>query len=62
MVGSLPSSPIVSPQRPPKWCISNFSEWACPGAPPIMLDYHLWPDWPYVYIYSDLNNACHILM
>ena len=27
-----------------KWCISRFSQWASPGAPPIMLDYHLWPD------------------
>jgi hypothetical protein len=43
MVGSLPSSSIVSPQRPLTCCISKFSQWACPGAPPIMLDYHLWP-------------------
>jgi len=44
MVGSLPSSSIVSPQRLPRGA-SLCSQWACPGAPPIMLDYHLQPDW-----------------
>jgi len=44
MVGSLPSSSVVSPQWPQCGVISKFSEWACPGAPPIMLDYHLRPD------------------
>jgi hypothetical protein len=29
-----------------KWCMSSFSQWASPGAPPIMLNYHL-------YIYRD---------
>jgi len=29
--------------------------------PPIMLDYHLWPACPYVYISRYLNNACHIM-
>ena len=33
-----------------KWCISTSSQWVSPGAPPIMLDHHLWPDWRYVYI------------
>jgi len=33
-----------------KWCIFQCSQLASPGAPPIMLDYHLWPAWPYVYI------------
>jgi len=46
----------------PRRCVSEFSHWACPGAPPIMLEYHLRPDGPYVYISSDLNNACHIMM
>jgi len=36
MVCSAPSSS--------KWCISKFSEWACQGAPPNMLKYHLQPD------------------
>ena len=49
MVGSLPSSSIVSPQRPPSGA-SLSSQWACPGTPPILLDYHLWTDWPYVYL------------
>jgi len=62
MVGSVPSSCIISPQWPPKWCISKFSQWACIDTPLIMLDYHLWPDWPYVYIFKDLNNACLIMM
>jgi hypothetical protein len=43
MLGYLPSSFIVSPQRPPSGA-SPGSQWASPGAPPIMLDYHLWPD------------------
>jgi len=47
---------------PCKWCISKFHQWASPGAPPIMLDCHLRPDWSYVYIERDLNNACHIIM
>jgi len=29
--------------------LQKFSECAWPGAPPIMLEYHLRPDWPYVY-------------
>jgi len=33
-----------------KWCISTFSQWVCPDTPPIILDYHLRPDWPYVYM------------
>ena len=49
MVCSLPSSYIVSPQRPPSG-VSLSSQWACAGAPQIMLDYHLQPDWLYVYI------------
>jgi len=32
-----------------KCCISECSQWVSPGAPLIMLDYHSWPDWPYVY-------------
>jgi len=43
MVGSVPSSSIVSPQRLPKGA-SVSVQWECPGDPPIMLDYHLWPD------------------
>jgi len=62
MVGSLPSSSIVSPQLPARWCIAKFSQWACPSAPRIILDYHLRPDLPYVYIYRELNNGFHILM
>jgi len=45
MVGSQPSSS--------KCYISKFCLWACPGAPPIILDYNLWPDWPYVHIYRE---------
>jgi len=33
-----------------KWCMSKYSQWACPGAPPIMLKYHLEPDRLYGYI------------
>jgi len=53
MVGSLPSSS--------KWCMSKFSQWACAGAPPIMLDYHLRTDWPYVYIYRQTKIMHAIL-
>jgi len=33
-----------------KWCICKFSQWAYLDMPPIMLEYHLRPDWPYVCI------------
>jgi len=61
MVGSLPSSSNISPQQPPSRA-SLSSHWVCPGAPPIMLEYHLPPDLLYVYILRDLKNACHIMM
>jgi len=48
MAGSLASSTIVSPQRPPSGA-SLSSQGACPGAALIMLEYHLPPDRPYVY-------------
>jgi hypothetical protein len=50
------------PRTASKWCICKFSQWAGPGAPPIMLDYHLRPDWVYVYIDRDLYNAWHMMM
>jgi len=34
-------------------CISMFSQSASPGAHEITLQYHLPPDWPYVYIYRE---------
>jgi len=34
----------------PSKCVSKFSELVSPGAPPIILEYHLQPDWPSVYI------------
>ena len=43
MEGSLRSSIMVSPQRPPSGA-SLSTPCACLGAPPIMLDYHLRPD------------------
>jgi len=58
MVGSLPSTSIISPQQPPRGA-SLCSLNGCPRTPPIMLDYHLRPDWPYEYIYWELNSACH---
>jgi len=36
--------------------ISKLSESASPGAPLIMLEYRLWPDWPYVHIQSNLDR------
>jgi hypothetical protein len=40
-----------------KWCISRFSEWASPGAPPIMPDYQI----DHMYIYSDAEVMGAIL-
>ena len=52
MVGSLPSGSLHSLQRHPQWCNLKFSQWACWGASPIMLDYHLWPDIVLFILYS----------
>jgi len=61
MVGSLPSSSIVLPQRPPsgvslssrKWRVRVFLQ-LCSTT--IRGQIHC------MYVYSDLNNACHITM
>jgi len=37
-------------------CIRTFSQSASPGAHPIMLEYHLQVDWPYVYISSHIDR------
>jgi len=45
-------------------CISNFSQWASPGAPPIIVEYHVQTHWLYVYIPSDLDTSympCHMV-
>jgi len=62
MIGFVPSHSIVSLQRPFKWWITKYFQWAFQGAAPIMSEYQLRLDWPYVHIYRVLNNAWHIMM
>jgi hypothetical protein len=53
-------APGTRPALSEEFCLD--AQCAGPGTPLIMLEYHLRPDIPYVYISRDVDDACHSMI